>query len=492
MGAEKKYKLGKKQFSAPELSAIVLRSLKNDAETYLGHAITDVVISVPAYFNEIQRKAVKAAGKMAGLNPLRLINEPTAAALAYGLQDLDAESTFLVFDLGGGTFDVSILESFEGVMEVRATAGDAYLGGEDFTNSLASHLETKLSKPVQEKGAKSALLKIAEQVKLGLSSKQSVVVDSKIGKQDLKTEITRADFEEITTNILTRLRRPVERALYDARLSVEEIDRVVLVGGATRMPVIRSIVGKQLRRLPDSHLDPDHVVVMGVACQAGLIGNDKALEDVVMTDVSAFTLGIETARAVGNSFQAGYFLPILERNTVVPVSREEIVSAVELGQEFVQVDVYQGEAPIVASNIPLGKLSVPIPVNRKEHEAISIRFTYDVSGLLEVDATVLSTGKTSNLLIKNLVGEITDKEISATLQSLRHLKVHPREAAKNIHIKNRIEQCYAMARLEDREPIQEMLVEFEAILQQQNLTEIDKMCEQLSIALDQFENAYVQ
>ncbi len=490
MGADKTYRLGKKKFSAEELSAAILRSLKADAEAHLGQDVVDVVISVPAYFNELQRKAVKAAGKMAGLNPLRLINEPTAAALTYGLQDLEAESTILVYDLGGGTFDVSILEVFEGVMEVKSTAGDAYLGGEDFTAKLAEHLATTLS-DVAGKPDEGALRKLAEQAKLGLSEKHNVDLSANIGGSELNATVTRDEFETLTAGLLTRLRRPVERCLYDANLSVDDIDKVVLVGGATRMPVIRTLVAKQLRKLPESRIDPDHVVALGAAVQAGLVGQNKALDDVVMTDVTAFTIGVETTQQVGRDAKSGYYLPIIERNTVVPVSRETVVHTIYPGQEQVDVNVFQGEAPMVKSNIFLGELSVRVPYNMKDYEAISIRLTYDVSGLLDVDVTILSTGKTKSLTITALAGEISPAQIEKTRKSLAALKVHPRELDENKHLMGRLEQCYVMARLTDREEIQQMMVHFESVIDRQNPSDITRVREEIGAVLDQFEGGYV-
>ena len=490
MGAGKTYHLGKKRFTAEELSAVILRSLKADAEAHLGHEVVDVVISVPAYFNELQRKAVKAAGKIAGLNPLRLINEPTAAALTYGLQDLEAESTILVYDLGGGTFDVSILEVFDGVMEVKSTAGDAYLGGEDFTAKLAGHLATKLPDAAGKPDA-GVLRKLAEQAKLGLSEKHSVDLSATIGGAEFNTCISRDEFETLTADLLTRLRRPVERCLYDANLSVDDIDKVVLVGGATRMPVIRTLVAKQLRKLPESRIDPDHVVALGAAVQAGLVGQNKALDDVVMTDVTAFTLGIETAEQIGTDLAGGYYLPIIERNTVVPISRETIVHTLHPGQEHIDVNVFQGEAPVVKSNIFLGDLSVRVPRNMKEHEAISIRLTYDVSGLLDVDVTILSTGKSKSLTITALVGEISPAQIEKTRKSLAALKVHPRDLDENKFLMGRLEQCYAMARLTDREEIQRMLVHFESVIKRQNPSDIERAREEIGAVLDQFESGYV-
>lgn len=492
MGADKIYKIGKKKFNSAELSAIILTSLKRDAEKHLGHEISDVVISVPAYFNELQRKAVRAAGKMAGLNPKRLINEPTAAALAYGLQDLDAESNLLVYDLGGGTFDVSILEVFEGVMEVKATSGDAYLGGEDFTKALATHLESKLEGVKLSSDEKSAVLKIAEQAKQNLSSSHTAEISANIGKHELATTITRQDFETITTSILSRLRRPVERALYDSGLTIDEIDRVVLVGGATRMPIIRTIVAKQLRKLPDSKIDPDTVVAMGAGVQAALVGNDKALDDVVMTDVSAFTLGTETSQLIGKNYVPGFYHPIIERNSTVPISRETVISTIEVGQTQLEISVFQGEAPRVDSNIFLGKMMVKVPKNRKENEDVAIRFTYDVSGLLDVDVKILSTGETLNMVIKQLAGELSDADIAKTLNKLKGLKTHPRDEQENIFLTARIDQCYALARNDDRDQIQQMLVIFQTALEGQDKTEITRLREEISASLDAFEAGYVQ
>ncbi|KZL23038.1 Hsp70 family protein [Pseudovibrio sp. WM33] len=493
MGADKAYKLGKKQFTAVELSAAVLRSLKEDAQNELKAEISDVVISVPAYFNELQRKAVRSAAKMAGLNPERLINEPTAAALAYGFQSLEEESSFLVFDLGGGTFDVSIMEVFEGVMEVKATSGDAYLGGEDFTAALISDLTTKLSPKQQKKPNLEALTKLAEQVKHGLSEKDSVHINLDTPNLTLDHHISRKDFEELATKLTTRLRRPIDRAMYDSGLSADELEKVILVGGATRMPLIRSLVAKHLRQFPESHIDPDHAVALGAAVQAGLIGKNEALKDVVMTDVSAFTLGIETSREFGNNHRAGYYLPLIERNSVVPVSREETIYPVHPQQTKLEIRVFQGEAPDVASNIFLGKLEVELPrqVDQDLNPA-TVRFTYDVSGLLEVDVTTHADDKSHSLLIKNLAGEMSDKEISDRLTQLEKLKVHPREDAHNVLLRARIEQCYAMARLGDREQIGEMLHAFDAILTTQNISEISKLSEQISEHLNMFEASYVQ
>lgn len=492
MGTEKQYKIGGKRFNSVELSSAVLSTLKQDAEAALGAPVADVVISVPAYFNEMQRSCVATAARTAGLNPVRLINEPTAAALAYGLQDLEAESCFLVFDLGGGTFDVSVLEVFEGVMEVKATSGDAFLGGEDFSDVLARHLFSRLGKDQQTEENRTPVAKIAEEVKRTLTEQASAEVKVERPGLTINAQITRDEFEALSAPLLKRLRRPMERVLHDARLTPADLEKVVLVGGATRMPVIRSMLARTLRHFPDAHIDPDHAVGLGAAVQAGLVGKNQALDDVVMTDVTAHSLGIETARQIGGRNFDGYFLPIVERNTVIPVSREETIFPLHPNQTVIEVNVYQGEAPDVKSNVKLGSVTVNLPrAKTGELEPVSVRFTYDVSGLLDVDITTLSDEKTTNLLIKNLAGHMSDADIEATRKKLSKLKTHPAEEEVNVLLRARIEQCFSMARLDQRAEFSELLTRFDAVLANQDLAEIERFREDIAPLLDRFEASYV-
>ncbi|MEM9431933.1 MAG: Hsp70 family protein [Pseudomonadota bacterium] len=492
MGTERAFSLGGRTMRAEELSALVLSALKADAEADLGHPIERVVVSVPAYFNEVQRKAVKTACRLAGLTAERLINEPTAAALAYGLHERDTETTFLVYDLGGGTFDVSVMEFFEGVMEVKATAGDAYVGGEDFTSALSKVLAEMLPERALTGADRATLHRLAEAAKRKLSSAHSTEIDATVGEDRLTAAITRSLFESATTEAQKRLRRPVDRALYDAGLSPDDLDNVVLVGGATRMPVIRSLIAKQLRKLPVSHLDPDHVVALGAAVQAGLVAREAALEDMVMTDVTAFTLGVDVVREINGKLEAGFFHPIIERNTVVPVSREEQFSTAEIGQTDIMFQVFQGEAPFVTSNVKLGEVRITVPPNRREHEAVTIRFTYDVSGLLEVDCLAQSTGRTASTVIRSLAGEMSDREVETRLTALKALKVHPRELADTKLLLARLEEAYAMARAEDRMIIAELLARYKNEIERQDLAAIEKLATEIAKRLDGFEAGYVR
>lgn len=495
MGANRQVKMGKKTYRAEELSALVLRSLKDDAERHLGEPVDRAIISVPAYFNDVQRKATYAAGKMAGLTVERLINEPTAAALAYGLNSKEDENTFLVIDLGGGTFDVSILEIFEGVMEVRSSAGDAFLGGEDFTDAIVGHFCEQLeTKPEDLKpGVKGLLRDLADKAKMQLSSHHEAGVNfidrSAKKPAEQKLTITREKFESLTEGLIKRMRRPIQRAIMDADLRADDIDRVVMVGGATRMPVVRAMITRLLKLFPEHSLDPDHVIALGAAVQCGLLERHAVLEDVVMTDVAPFTLGTEiTIETRPGHYESGHFQPIIERNTVIPVSRVVTNSTMQKGQKQVNIEVYQGESPMVASNVKLGAFQVAVPHNPKGHEAFDIRFTYDVSGILEVIVTTLSDDKTKTLVIEGNPGSIPKEEIAKRFKALEKLKIHPRDAAENTALISRFERAYENSLGDLRQHIGQNLAAFQGILDKQNETDIKVAREEFSEYLTQIEN----
>jgi molecular chaperone HscC len=491
MGTERQYRLDGTNYNAATLSAIVLSSLKADAEAHLGVTISDVVISVPAYFNELQRKAVRAAGQIAGLNVTRLINEPTAAALAYGLHDSGEDAKVLVFDLGGGTFDVSILDLFEGVMEVRASAGDAFLGGEDFTDQLARYIADQAAFDPNDAELRPGLLKLAEQAKCALSTAPSVTLDTVLHGKPLALTITRERFDEITALLMSRLSLPIDRALNDAGITPESLTKIMLVGGATRMSAIRTYATRKLRQFPVMTLDPDHVVALGAAVQSALVARDAALDDVVMTDVSAFTLGIEVAHFHGQQSRNGYFAPIIERNSTIPVSREQTFATTQLGQETIILRIFQGEAPMTANNLALGELTVRVPRNVAELEPIHVRFTYDVSGLLEVDVTVESTGRKANLVITELAGTMSESDIKAALKKLAALKVHPRVDAANLHMRTRLDGAYAMARGEARDWVTGLLLQLDAAIDAQDAAALVTLRRELHEQLDAFEARHV-
>ncbi len=493
MGTDHVFELGKTTYRAEELSALILKSLKEDAEKYLSQSVNEVVISVPAYFDDNQRKATISAAEIAGLKVTRLINEPTAAAIAHGVHNKTDESTFIVLDLGGGTFDVSILEMFEGVMEVRASAGDAFLGGEDFTDCLAKFFAEKLKLDwnKQDKGIKADIRDVATRAKHQLGKDREVTAHIVIEGEKRELYIDRPQFADICDTLLKKMRRPIERSMYDTGLQVEQIDKLILVGGATRMPVIKSLASKLFQRLPEQNIDPDNVIALGAAVQAGLCMNHEALDDVVMTDVCPFTLGIETATKAGKHIEEGLFSPIIERNAVVPVSRVESFSTIEDRQRNIRLKIYQGEAPKVMDNVFLGEIDVPIPSAKAGVELVDVRFTYDPSGILEADVAVQSTGLQKKLVIEKTPGKMSKEEIAKRMKALESLKIHPREDVKNRALLARLSKLYEMTLGDDREYVGELVRNFEMCLSRQNPSEIEKMYGEVSEVLDKIESHYV-
>lgn len=475
MGSEKKIILGTQQFRPEELSSMVLRALKEDAEAFLGHKVEEAIITVPAYFSDAQRKATRIAGQLAGLRVERLLNEPTAAALAYGIRDKEQESKFLVFDLGGGTFDVSILELFEGVMEVRASAGDNFLGGEDFVTVLVdaflegSGLRDAIGSRLLDPRQQQLLRDEAERAKRLLSDQPSVRMATRYQDKEYSWEINEDKLAQLCEPLLARLRLPVERALRDATIRAAELDEVVLAGGATRMPLVRKLVSRMFGRFPAIHLDPDEAVALGAAVQAGLKMRDAALDEVVMTDVAPYSLGIATSRQIGpNQYEGGHYLPIIERNSVVPVSRTESITTIHDNQKEINLAIFQGESRLVADNVFLGKINFPIPVKKAGEISIDVRFTYDISGVLEAEVTVLATQERHKMIISDNAGVMTPEQIEQRFLELADLKIHPREQLENRTLVTRADRLYEQSLGDVRNYIAAHTANFQAALETQN------------------------
>jgi molecular chaperone HscC len=495
MGTDRTVRLGDRQMRAEELSALVLQSLKADAEAFLGEPVTEAVITVPAYFNEAQRRATRAAGELAGLKVERLLNEPTAAGLAYGLQDRPDNSTFLVFDLGGGTFDVSVLEYFDGVVEVRASAGDTRLGGEDFAHAIGKLFIERcgaLSLAERERLQKDPALwwRAAEQAKRDLSERESAVMGLMLDGRRAELEITRADFEIATAELLQRLRRPIERALQDAQLSPAALNEVVLVGGATRMPMIRQMITRLFQRLPLRTIDPDQAIAQGAAVQAGLKARDAALDEVVLTDVMPFSLGVITSQRIGQQRVDDRFSPIIERNTPVPVSRMQRYFSVYDQQKSVELDIRQGESPIGSENLHLGKLEIALTPAPAGEASIEVRFTYDANGLLEADVRDVLGGRTASTLIRNTATEMSEAQMDEALRQLRALKRHPRDEEENRYLVERAKRLYEDRLGEQREAIQAWLGQFEQALDTQDPRVIRQARQQMREALDSIDGGF--
>ncbi len=412
MGSDFKTEIEGKNYTPQELSAVILQYLKSYAEDYLGETVDKAVITVPAYFNDAQRQATKDAGTIAGLEVERIINEPTAAALAYGLDKTDEDQTILVYDLGGGTFDVSIMELGDGVFEVLATAGDNKLGGDDFDQVIIDYLvqEFKKENGIDLSNDKMALQRLkdaAEKAKKDLSGVTSTQISlpfitaGDAGPLHLEISLTRAKFDEISLSLVERTMGPTRQSLKDAGKSASEIDKVILVGGSTRIPAVQEAIRKEIGKEPHKGVNPDEVVAMGAAIQGGVLTGD--VKDVVLLDVTPLSLGIET--------MGGVFTKLIERNTTIPTAKSQVFSTAADSQTAVDIHVLQGERPMAADNKTLGRFQLTdIPPAPRGVPQIEVKFDIDKNGIVNVSAKDLGTGKEQNITIKSSSG-LSDEEV---------------------------------------------------------------------------------
>lgn len=475
MGGPNEVTLAGHTFNAIELSSLVLKSLREDATKELGEEPSDAVITVPAYFNDHQRTATKAAAELAGLRVRRILNEPTAAALAYGFHDRDAEKQLLVIDLGGGTFDVTLMEIFEGTLEILSTAGESQLGGEDFTNRLVSQVLKTQGKQLELAELKTPLYVArlrseCERAKRSLGEEEQVSIrlpgeDGVMAEDAPQVRITGEAFAEATGSLLERIAAPIDRVMRDGQVKPGAIDEVILVGGATRMPVLRDFIEQRFGRPPLMQFDPDEVVGLGAAVQAALIADDRAVDDMVMTDVCPFTLGVDTAKEFGTQVRSGYYTPIIDRNTTIPVSKEHVFSTMRPNQPIVQVDVYQGEHRRVEKNTKLGELTIDKVPPGPAGQEVYIRFTYDVNGILEVEAYAAGAEEEkARVVITQHAGAMSEADLAKAVERMKSLKYYPREDQESQRVLRMAERCVGEVSPYQREQLEMAIDAFESAL----------------------------
>ena len=441
MGTDYKVDVEGKNYTPQELSAIILQHLKSYAEEYLGEPVTKAVITVPAYFNDAERQATKDAGKIAGLEVERIINEPTAAALAYGLDKTDEDQTILVYDLGGGTFDVSVLELGDGVFEVRSTAGDNRLGGDDFDQVIIDYLVAEFKKDngidlSKDKMALQRLKDAAEKAKKDLSGVTSTQISlpfitaGEAGPLHLEISLTRAKFDEISSDLVERTMGPVRQSLSDAGLSASEIDKVILVGGSTRIPAVQEAIKKALGKEPHKGVNPDECVALGASVQGGVITGD--VKDVVLLDVTPLSLGIETMGAV--------FTKLIDRNTTIPTSKSQVFSTAADSQTAVDIHVLQGERPMATDNKTLGRFQLTdIPPAPRGVPQIEVSFDIDKNGIVNVRAKDLGTNKEQTITIKSSTG-LSDEEIERMVKEAEENADADKQRKEEVELRNEADQ----------------------------------------------------